>query len=58
MDVIIKKLANLSEIKYIKKKINGAFNFMVKSNEYFIPLSENINVELEIEKVQKQLEYK
>ena len=30
---------------------------MVKSNEYFIPLGEDIDVAAEIEKLQKELEY-
>ena len=30
---------------------------MVKSNEYFIPLGENIDVAVEIKKLQKELDY-
>ena len=30
---------------------------MVKSNEYFIPLGDNIDVAAEIEKLQKELDY-
>ena len=30
---------------------------MVKSNEYFIPLARNIDVALEVEKLQKELDY-
>ncbi|MBT6013349.1 MAG: valine--tRNA ligase [Flavobacteriales bacterium] len=57
MDVIIQKLCNLSEINYVTEKISGAFSFMVKSNEYFVPLSDSIDVEAEIEKLQKELDY-
>ena len=57
MDVIIKKLCNLSEINYVTEKVSGAFSFMVKSNEYFVPLSDSIDVETEIEKLQKELDY-
>jgi len=57
LDAIVAKLGNLSIINTINEKPNGAFNFMVKSNEYFIPLGENIDVAAEIEKLQKELDY-
>ena len=57
LNAIITKLANLSSIKEISKKRDGAFSFMVKSNEYFIPLGDNIDVAAEIEKLQKELDY-
>jgi valyl-tRNA synthetase len=56
-DAIVAKLGNLSSINTITEKPNGAFSFMVKSNEYFIPLGENIDVAAEIEKLQKELNY-
>jgi valyl-tRNA synthetase len=56
-DAIVAKLGNLSSINTINEKPNGAFSFMVKSNEYFIPLGENIDVAAEIEKLQKELDY-
>jgi valyl-tRNA synthetase len=57
LDAIVVKLGNLSNINTTNKKPNGAFSFMVKSNEYFIPLGENIDVALEIEKLQTELDY-
>ena len=57
LNAIITKLTNLSSIKEISKKPDGAFSFMVKSNEYFIPLGDNIDVAAEIEKLQKELDY-
>jgi valyl-tRNA synthetase len=57
LNAIIAKLANLSSIKEISKKPDDAFSFMVKSNEYFIPLGDNIDVAVEIEKLQKELDY-
>ena len=50
-------MGNLSDIFYVNEKIKGAFNFMVKSNEYFVPLSNNIDVKSEIVKLQKELDY-
>ena len=57
LDAIVVKLGNLSSIRTTIEKLNSAFNFMVKSNEYFIPLAGNIDVALEIEKLKKELDY-
>jgi len=57
LDAIVTKLGNLSNINTTNEKPNGAFSFMVKSNEYFIPLGENIDVAVEIKKLQKELDY-
>ncbi len=57
LDAIVAKLGNLSNMNTTIEKLNGAFSFMVKSNEYFIPLAGNIDVALEIEKLQKELDY-
>ena len=57
LDAIIAKLGNLSAINTAVEKPKGAFSFMVKSNEYFIPLGDNIDVETEKEKLQKEMDY-
>ena len=57
LNAIIAKLGNLSAVSTVVKKPNDAFNFMVKANEYFIPLGDNINIAAEIEKLQKELDY-
>lgn len=56
-DAIITKLTNLSALNYTNDKIDGAFSFVVKSNEYFIPISEIVDVEAEKEKIKKELDY-
>ena len=56
-DAVITKLGNLSAINYVDEKVEGAFSFLVKSNEYFIPLGDSIDVEAELEKLQKELDY-
>ena len=56
-DVIISKLGNISKLEYVNEKQEGALSFRVKSNEYFIPLGENINVEEEIKKLEEELKY-
>jgi valyl-tRNA synthetase len=53
----IVQLCNLDHLDYKNEKPENAFGFVVKSNEYFVPFSENVDVEVEIEKIQKELEY-
>tara|TARA_B100000900_G_scaffold416136_1_gene449395 strand:- start:3192 stop:5801 length:2610 start_codon:yes stop_codon:yes gene_type:complete len=56
-DSVIAKLGNLSSINYVDEKVEGAFSFLVKSNEYFIPLGAGVDVEAELYKIQKELDY-
>ena len=56
LDSVIQKLTNASSISYVSDKVEGA-SFRVKSNEYFVPISlDNINVEEEIDKLNKELQ--
>ena len=56
-DAVIVKLGNLSPIQYVTEKVEGAFSFLVQSNEYFVPLGHHIDVEAEVEKLQKEIAY-
>jgi len=57
LDMLVSKLTNLSSLTYVDEKVDGAFSFVVKSNEYFIPLAGNVDVEAEMEKIKADLEY-
>ena len=56
-DEVIEKLGNLSTIKYVTEKVDGALSFRVKSNEYFIPMGDAIDVEAEKAKLEEELNY-
>ncbi|UOB19507.1 valine--tRNA ligase [Abyssalbus ytuae] len=56
-DSIIKKLANINGLEYVNDKVDKALSFRVKSNEYFIPMSGNIDVNEEIAKLEEELKY-
>ena len=56
-DSVVIKLANLSSYSYTKEKVEGAFSFMVLTAEFFVPLSGNINVAEEKQRLAKELEY-
>ncbi|WP_397361992.1 valine--tRNA ligase [Olleya sp. R77988] len=56
-DTVIAKLGNLEAIDYVTEPVEGALTFRVKSNEYFIPMDGAIDIEAEIAKLTKELEY-
>ncbi|VAW26002.1 Valyl-tRNA synthetase, partial [hydrothermal vent metagenome] len=56
-DTVIQKLGNLSSLEYVTEKVEGALSFRVKSNEYFIPMTLDINVEEEKTKIEEELNY-
>ena len=56
-DSVIMKLGNISSLEYIAEKIDGSLTFRTKSNEYFIPISGNIDVVAEITKLETELVY-
>ena len=56
-DSVIMKLGNIVSLEYITVKIDGALTYRVKSNEYFIPVSETIDVAAEIAKLTEELKY-
>jgi len=56
-DSVVTKLGNVSAFEYVSEKVDGALSFRVKSNEYFIPITGNIDVEAEIAKLTEELNY-
>ena len=56
-DSVITKLGNITALDYLTEKVDGALTFRVKSNEYFIPITGNINIEEEIAKLSEELKY-
>lgn len=56
-DAIVNKLGNITSLAYVSEKVDGALSFRVKSNEYFIPITGNIDVAAEIAKLTEELNY-
>ena len=56
-DSLVAKLVNLSELSYTNESVDGAFSFRVKANEFFIPLSDAVDLSAELEKLQSELDY-
>ena len=56
-DAVILKLGNVESLEYVTEAVDGSLTFRVKSNEYFIPISGNIDVEAEVAKLEEELKY-
>ena len=54
---IIKKLGNIGSLETVKDKVAGAVSFMVTTDEFYIPLNESIDPQVECERLQKEKEY-
>jgi valyl-tRNA synthetase len=54
---VISKLGNINEFNLVDDKISGALSFMVSKDEFFIPLTIDIDLEAEKERLLKEREY-
>ena len=54
---VILKMGNISEVKSVSEKPLSAASFMVGTTEFAIPLTDNINLEEEIAKLEEELKY-
>ena len=58
LDSLIIKLCNISKLVYTKTEVENSISFRVKSNNYYVPVdNNNINIEEEIIKLKKELQY-
>ena len=56
-EAVIAKMANLSAVTFVEEKNPMDAAFIVKTTQYSIPLGDNLNVEEEIAKLEKDLAY-
>ena len=57
-NLLIIKLGNIKEIKFVDSSIKGANSFVVNNNEFFIPFSKGIDLDAEMVKVRSELDDK
>ena len=50
-------MANISSLQFTTEAINGAVKDVIATDEIFVPLAGNVNIEEEKEKLQKELDY-
>ena len=56
-EAVLRKMGNLSAINAVTEKNPTDAGFIVKTTQYFIPMGDNVNVEEEVAKLEKDLEY-
>jgi len=56
-DSLVCKLCNLESLDYVTEKVDGAFTFVVRNTEFYIPVTTNFNAEEEIKKLTEELNY-
>jgi len=54
---VVSKLGNISSIEIVTEKPEGVITFTVGSQEYYVPLTESVDVEAEIIKIEEELKY-
>ncbi len=54
---LLRKLANIGEINFVESKPERANSFLIGTDELFIFLEEEVNVEEETERINKELDY-
>ena len=56
-EAVLVKMGNLSAINPVTEKNPTDAGFIVKTTQYFIPMGDNVNIEEEIAKLEKDLAY-
>ena len=54
---VIRKLGNLNEAAFTSEKVDQALHFVQRTDEFFIPIEGELDVEAEKEKLKKEIEY-
>jgi len=56
-DSIAAKLCNLSAVTYVDEKVGNALTFIVRSTEFYIPVTSTLDIDTEIKKLESELDY-
>jgi len=56
-DPVIIRMCNLSEIRVVEGKVEGAVSFRIHTSEFFIPMGDGVDHEDEIRKMEEELKY-
>lgn len=54
---IVVKLGNIDKIDFVNEQLSGAASFMILTDEFYIPLAENIDPVAETERLTKEMYY-
>lgn len=54
---IVSKLANIEKAGFVTEKVSGAASFIAGTDEFFVPLANNIDAGAEKERLEKEIDY-
>ena len=54
---VVRKLANVGKVEAVGEKPTGALSFMIGTTECFVPMSQNVDKEAELKKLNEELKY-
>jgi valyl-tRNA synthetase len=57
VESIIQKIANVATFEFVSEAVAGATSFVVKTDEFFINLAGEIDIDAEIARLTKEIEY-
>ena len=56
-EAAIVKLSNVKEVVRVEEKVPNAFGFMVGTSSFYIPFGDQVDVEAEKAKIQKEMDH-
>ena len=57
LDGVVSKLCNIGELGYTDEKIPDSISFIIRNTEFYIPITQNIDIGAEIAKLEEELNY-
>ena len=54
---LIIKLVNLEKINHVSEKVEGSISFMVKADEFYVPMNVIADIDSEISKINQEIQY-
>ena len=56
-DGVVSKLCNIGELGYTDEKMPDSISFIIRNTEFYIPITQNIDIGAEIAKLEEELNY-
>jgi valyl-tRNA synthetase len=57
LDGVVSKLCNIEELGYTEEKMADSMSFVIRNTEFYIPITQNIDIPAEIAKLEEELNY-
>jgi valyl-tRNA synthetase len=57
LDGVVSKLCNINDLEYTNEKMPGSISFIIRNTEFYIPVTQHIDIDAEISKLEEELNY-